>query len=88
MLTRDCGRIPCIAPPSWGHSHPSCRAPVCYVNGSNLFQPMVADLRTGNHHLSLLGRLAVPGLVNIRRVRGNMPLASHHCCEGPLEAHF
>lgn len=52
----------------------------------NLFQLAAADFKTGNHHLSLLRRLAVPGVVNpVQRATGNVPRACHQGCESPLE---
>lgn len=86
MLTPVCDLLPCITPPPQGCSHPSHRARVRYVNGPSLLQLAVADFEPGNHQQSLLRRLAVPRVVNhIEKARGNMPLASHHNCEGPLE---
>lgn len=88
MLTRACGLLPCITPPSRGHSHPSCRVHLHYVNVSNLFQSAVVNLKIGSQQQRYLGRLAVPGMINIRRAKGNMLLASHHGCEVHLEALF
>lgn len=54
-------------------------------------QPLQARGRKpqdGEPSAEVLGRLAVPGVANIRRVKGNMLLASHHGCEVPLEALF
>lgn len=86
MLTPACP-TPCVTAHLQGHRHPSHRASVPSVSGHNLFQLAAADFKAGIHHLSLLGTLAVPGVANpAQRATGNVPLASHHRCESPLEA--
>lgn len=86
MLTRACGLLPCTIPPSWGHSHPSCRAPVRYVNGSNLFQLLTSGREP---QAELAGEAGSPwGGEHREDQREHAACKLARGCQGPLEALF